>query len=243
MIKRFLLSLVLLAFAGYASAQSLVFEHEGEIVEAGTHYVIGDVNDMMELQFEVNVTNVSDNPFSVTCERVELVASGINYFCWGQCLSPDLSVGTIDRVEPGVPNLFSAHFMPIDEEGNLAPGSEIHVEYHFTIDGTDEEYVFDLHFKYSLESVVDYNNVDVFSNAYPNPANSTLSFNYNMPQDANNSYIAIFNMMGQEIIRENINVGGSRLDINVSDLTEGVYFYSLIVNNEKVKTNKFVISR
>ena len=50
-------------------------------------------------------------------------------------------------------------------------------------------------------------------------------------------------MMGQEVVRQNLNLGGSRADINVSNLNEGVYFYSLIVNNQTVKTNKFVVSR
>ena len=52
-----------------------------------------------------------------------------------------------------------------------------------------------------------------------------------------------FNMMGQEVIRQDVNVGGSRMSINVSDLTDGVYFYSLIVNNQTVKTNKLVVSK
>ena len=50
-------------------------------------------------------------------------------------------------------------------------------------------------------------------------------------------------MMVQDVIRQNLSVSGSRLDINVSDLTDGVYFYSLIVNNQAVKTNKLVISK
>ena len=46
-----------MTFAGYMSAQTLFFEHEGQPVEPGTYYVIGDINDMMELQFELNVIN------------------------------------------------------------------------------------------------------------------------------------------------------------------------------------------
>jgi hypothetical protein len=64
-----------------------------------------------------------------------------------------------------------------------------------------------------------------------------------MPFDAQSASVAIYNMMGQEVIRQDVNVGSSRLNINVSDLTDGVYFYSLIVNNQAVKTNKLVISK
>ena len=62
-------------------------------------------------------------------------------------------------------------------------------------------------------------------------------------QNVASASVAIYNMMGQEVIRQNVNVGESRLSINVSDLTDGVYFYSLIVNNKTVKTNKLVISK
>ena len=48
-------------------------------------------------------------------------------------------------------------------------------------------------------------------------------------------------MMGQEVVRQDIN--DSHVSINVSDLTDGIYFYSLIVNNETVKTNKLVVRK
>ena len=244
MMKKFLLSLALLTFAGYMSAQTLLFEHEGETIEAGSHYVIGDLNENKELQFEVQVINNSTEIIDVTCERVEIITSGINYFCWGQCLSPNLSINTLEGIEPGVSNLFSGHFMPMDQNsGEFIPGLELQVEYHFTIEGSEEEYVFDIYYKYSLESIADYNDVKVFSNAYPNPANNTVSFNYNLPYDVQSASVSIYNMMGQEVINQNLNIGGSRVDFNVSDLTEGVYFYSLIINNQTVKTNKFVVSR
>ncbi|MBR4155955.1 MAG: T9SS type A sorting domain-containing protein [Bacteroidales bacterium] len=242
--KKFLLSLVLLAFAGMASAQTLFFEHEGELAQPGKYSVVGPINDMMELAFEMNVINLGDADLNVVCDRVIKSENvGSNYFCWGSCMAPHVDSGSC-ITNPGVPALFSAHFMPIDENWEVVYGMEITIEYTFYDERNPEEkYVFEVYFKHSGESVVDYNNVEIFSNAYPNPANNVVSFNYNMPFDAQSASVAIYNMMGQEVVRQNVNVGGSRLDINVSDLTDGVYFYSLIVNNQTVKTNKLVISK
>ena len=248
--RKFLLSLVLIAMAGVASAQTLAFERlnhdmqvEG-IIEPGRFEVIGDINMMMEMSFDMNVTNLGDEAVTITCERVVTSPeAGSNYFCWGSCFSPQISQGDL-VLEPGMPNVFNAHFAPIDENWNPIVGTEITIEYHF-YERSGEHMVFEVYFKYdpTIDGVTDYNDVNVFSNAYPNPANNVVSFDYDMPFNAQTASVAIYNIMGQEVVRENINVGGSRLDINVSDLTDGVYFYSLIVNNQAVKTSKLVISK
>ncbi len=75
---------------------------------------------------------------------------------------------------------------------------------------------------------------------YPNPANDFVNFDVEM-QNVQSASIVIYNMMGQEVVRQYIK--DSHVSINVSDLTDGIYFYSLIVNNETVKTNKLVVRR
>ena len=243
--KKFLLSLVLLAVVSFASAQStLLFEHEGEVVEPQKFQVIGNVNDFMEMAFEMNVTNVTDTDLNIVCER-EILSStgGSNYFCWGACLGPNIDSGSF-LTNPGVPSIFSAHFMPLNENWELVEGLELSIKYHFYDERNPEDkYTFEVYFRYDVDAVEDYSSVEVFSNAYPNPASNVVSFDYNMPFDAQSASVAIYNMMGQEVIRQDVNVGGSRMSINVSDLTDGVYFYSLIVNNQAVKTNKLVVSK
>lgn len=238
MIKKLLLSLVLLVFAGYMSAQTLVFTQDGEPISPGTYYVIGDIDEMGELKFEMDVTNNGNEAVDIICEKVEIstVDNTLNYFCWGQCMGPNVFISQPVNMEPGIPTLFSAHFMP------NATGDEIHMEYHFYQEG-GEHFVFDVTFKYSLESVVDLNDTDVFSNAYPNPASNIVSFDYDLPSNVENAQVTIYNMMGQEVIRQDINGNAGKLDINISDLSEGVYFYSLIINNKTQRTNKLVIKK
>lgn len=247
--RKFLLSLVLVAMAGFASAQSLKFErlnHDGQVegeIQPGRFEVVGDINMMYELTFDMKVTNIGDEEVTITCERiVTSPEAGSNYFCWGSCFAPAISQGDL-ALAPADTSVFNAHFAPIDENWNPIVGTEITIEYHF-YERTGEHMVFEVYFKYDPTiGITDYNDVDVFSNAYPNPANNVVSFDYDMPFNAQTASVAIYNMMGQEVIRQDVNLGGSRLDINVSDLTDGVYFYSLIVNNQAVKTSKLVISK
>lgn len=255
--RKFLLSLVLLAFAGVASAQ-ITFErivnHESVgLVEPGRYEVFGNVDDAYELKFVMNVINNGSEAVSVTCEKtvISITDGAGNNFCFGNCFpdnvtTTEVTIDPISTMDPELPYYlyeFSAHFKPYDPETwELMPfGTKMTVQYTFTERG-GEPMTFEFYFEYNDESVEE-NFSNVFSNAYPNPATNVVSFDYNLPFDAQTASVAIYNMMGQEVIRQDVNVGGSRLDINVSDLTDGVYFYSLIVNNQTVKTNKLVVSK
>lgn len=242
--RKFLLSLVLVALAGFASAQSLEFEevHDyvptGVILQPGT-YDIFDATEWGEMVFEMNV--VADTDVSITCVReVSLITEGTgNNFCFGTCFGDNVSE-TERSLTAGMPEMFSAHFKPysdFDENGMpiMIPGAELKVTYTFTIRG-GEEYVFNLNFKYSPDAVEE-NYSAFFSNAYPNPASNFVNFDCEMQ----NATIAIYNMMGQEVIRQDVN--DSHVSINISDLTDGIYFYSVIVNGEAVKTNKLVVRK
>ena len=256
--RKFLLSLVLVALAGFASAQALVFEQTHNFqpvgpVEPGRFEIIADVNEMMELAFEMDVVNTTDETLSIICTREVIDSNSIagNNFCFGNCFGDATSETTVD-LTPGTPIAFSAHFKPYDPATweLLEPGAEMTVTYTFT-ERSLGEWKFEFYFKYDptagpydpifVEET--YSDVNIFSNAYPNPANNVVNFDYNMPASANSAAIAIYNMMGQEVIRQDVNVCGSQLSINVSDLTDGIYFYSLIVNNQLVKTNKLVVSK
>ncbi|MBO7286646.1 MAG: T9SS type A sorting domain-containing protein [Bacteroidales bacterium] len=228
-----------------AVVPALTFKFEGEAVEPGTINIVSDLNSAMEIQFDLHVINTTDADINVICEMTDDPNGvGSNYLCWGNCYMPGV-LEAENVVTAGGEGIFNGHCMFVDAEYQTLPeGSEIHMVYTFYDERNPEDkYTFNVNFKYQSDAIVDFNNVNVFGNAYPNPANNTVSFDYNMPFDVNSASVAIYNMMGQEVVKQDLNLAGSRADINVSDLNEGVYFYSLIVNNQTVKTNKFVVSR
>ena len=227
------------------ATSALTFKYEGEAVEPGTINIVSDINDSYEIQFDLDIINTTDADINVVAQMEDLTGIGMTYLCWGTCFMPGVFEAT-HSVAAGSEGIFNGHVMFMDaNSGEVLPvGTEVKMVYTFFDERNPEQtYTFNVNFKYQPESIVDYNSADIFSNAYPNPANNTVSFDYNMPYDVNSASVAIYNMMGQEVVRQDLNLGGSRADINVSDLNEGVYFYSLIVNNQTVKTNKFVVSR
>ena len=242
--KKFLLSLIIMVFAAQLSAQSLTFKFEGETVQPGTIDIVSDLNSSFEIQFDLHVINTTDVDMNVVCDMTDDSGIGSNYLCWGSCFMPGTLTAT-HTVAAGGEGIFNGHCMFVDADWNTLPiGTTIPMVYTFYDErNPDDKYTFNVNFTYQPDAIADFNAANVFSNAYPNPANNVVSFDYNMPFDVNSASVAIYNMMGQEVVRQDLNLGTSRVDINVSDLNEGVYFYSVIVNNQAVKTNKFVVSR
>ena len=225
-------------------APALSFKYEGETIEASTIDIVTNLNSSMEIQFDLHILNTTDAEINVVCEMEDNSGIGQNYLCWGTCFMPGI-LKAEHTLAGGEEGLFNGHCMFVDNDGNTLPaGTTINMVYTFyDKNNPEEKYVFNVNFTYEEDAIADFNSIDVFSNAYPNPANNVVSFDYNMPFDVNSASVAIYNMMGQEVVKQNLNLGSSRTDINVSDLAEGVYFYSLIVNNQTVKTNKLVVSR
>ena len=222
---------------------ALTFKYENKAVEPGTTIdIVSDLNSSMELVIDLDVINTTDADINVVLEMESDPSNPTqDYFCWGTCYMPGVLSGS-NTVNAGGEGIFNGHCGFYDTDWNALPvGSEAKITYTFYDErNQDVKYTFVVNFKYQPDAVEEINTI--FSNAYPNPANNTVSFDYEM-QNANSAAVAIYNMMGQEVVRQDLNLGGSRVDINVSDLNEGVYFYSLIVNNQTVKTNKFVVSR
>lgn len=78
---------------------------------------------------------------------------------------------------------------------------------------------------------------------YPNPFNPTTQIKYDV---AKASYVAIkvFDVLGNEvaqIVSGNLSAGKYSADFNASNLATGVYFYSLIVDGQKVDTKKLML--
>lgn len=237
--KKLLLSLTMMLAMFAASAQNFtVTEMEsGNVVENGASYVVyGLGNDWNEMQIEFNVT--PNENMRIVAKKIEnnVVEGSLNYFCFGQCLSPMVYADTV-QATGGEAMLFSAHYMA-DGDYTLLLGQEQSMTYElFNLANPDVKFVINVTFKYSLDGVEEVAAENVIS-AYPTPATDVINFDYNVNGSA---AIVIYNMMGQQVMRNEISGQNGTLSMNVSDLGSGVYFYSLVVNGRTEKSSKLVI--
>ena len=87
------------------------------------------------------------------------------------------------------------------------------------------------------------NGAKLFQN-YPNPTNGNTTIKYSLENNANVSF-EMMDVTGKVVLTSNEGDKGNgmhMLNVNTSELTAGIYFYSLIVNNHKM-TKKMTITK
>lgn len=241
--KKLFFALVLLISVFTLSAQKFrVVTTDGRVVENGeSFYVYGQGNAWGELAIEFGVEALEDVQLIAQKVEIQVVEGTYNMLCLDQCYAPSVYVSPVVNFAANETKDFSMHYQYENAIEDVA-GLEQIMEYYLYEEGSHDQFVINVTFKYSLDGIEDYNSAEVFSNAYPVPARDVVNFDYNFAS-SENAEVAIYNMMGQEVLRNSISGMSGKLSINVSDLTDGVYFYSLIVNGVVEKSNKLVIRK
>ncbi len=200
-----------------------------------------------EMIFNAILTNNGDDAdtIKITRRRIYQLENTIHYFCWGACFSPNNpdSVFMPEAflvIEAGASSdefAFVAHYTPNDEVGTSM------FEYTFyNKNDRDEKVVVVAKFVTTPDGVLDQLMANAhISDLYPNPATSYVSINYDLPAQVETASVKIMNILGSVVKNEVMNKNASNLRVDVSDLTNGVYFYSVIINNEVYKTKKLVV--
>ena len=80
----------------------------------------------------------------------------------------------------------------------------------------------------------------VLSNGYPNPANSQVTIGYSVPAGTDGT-IVIRDVLGSAKKTVRLDAASGKVSINTSDLSSGIYFYSLEVNGKTAQTKKLVV--
>ncbi len=78
------------------------------------------------------------------------------------------------------------------------------------------------------------------SEAYPNPVSTEFALNYHT-QTAAKSEIVIFDLCGKRIHETKLPDKDGTVKINAAQFKPGIYFYSLIVNNQTITTQKLIV--
>ena len=94
--------------------------------------------------------------------------------------------------------------------------------------------------KESIE--VDKNIAKLYQN-YPSPAYSMTTIPCVIPEKTRSAYIQVYNLMGVLVLKIPItSIGQNSIDVNTTELTNGVYMYSLIVDDCLIDTKRMVVA-
>ena len=94
----------------------------------------------------------------------------------------------------------------------------------------------------SSNLIVDMPHAVLYQNE-PNPFSERTVIKFELPDNTVNAYIYIFNMQGALVKQIPVNVGHSSIIINGSELTAGLYLYSLIVGGKEIDTKRMILTK
>jgi hypothetical protein len=80
------------------------------------------------------------------------------------------------------------------------------------------------------------------SSIFPNPATTVASIKYNM-NSAVDAKIVLCNVLGSVLGEYRLVKDANQLNIATSELTPGVYFYTLSINGSSMVTKKVIVKR
>lgn len=198
-------------------------------------------------EYDISVHNNTSNGMNIKIAREvinELTDLQFS-FCWGTaCFDPTVDTSANYQFVPangqtGETENLLADFYPKEKIGTAI------VKYTaYNMDMTEAQATVVLKYWASPEAI----NEDVMkggsiSDVYPNPASNNVSFDYQLTSKVNSAKIKIFNVLGSTVKEADIVGKDGKLSVNVSDLENGVYFYSVIINGEIYTTKKLIVRK
>jgi len=84
---------------------------------------------------------------------------------------------------------------------------------------------------------------DVFLSAVPNPANIDVTVNYKLPKDVVTGTLRVIDIMGRVMYKTEVINSLNQVYINAKEWANGMYYYSLIVDNQVIATKTIIINK
>ncbi|OFX17129.1 MAG: hypothetical protein A2033_09630 [Bacteroidetes bacterium GWA2_31_9] len=196
------------------------------------------------ISFTLRVANNSDYSKHIKVKKrvISSISGTSSYFKWVNENSPSsmvstdsLNIASIDTSSGS--NDFIGYFSPNGHEGT----SEIAYTFFDSNNLNDSVQII---LNYNITLGIENLNLNevAFSEPYPNPVKDNFSIDYNLIGNAI-AQIKIHNVLGSEILSKETSDKRGTIQFNTSNLSNGIYFYSVIINNKTIRTNKLVIYR
>jgi hypothetical protein len=239
--KKTILPLFLFLTIGFSiSAQNLTLSKNSAAVLNGDTITINGAA-MNVLQCLVDVSNNTAAEMSVKCRRSELsmIPGSTNSICWGgQCWPENISQTPDPTIIPAndTTSEFSGDYNPHGFEGISI------IKYRFfNMNNLNDSVILFAKFVATAVGVNESSDYLSISPAFPNPSDKAAYINYKLSVSDNNARIIVTDMVGNEVKRIAAEGKDGKARIDTYDMSEGIYFYSFILNNKVYYTKKLVV--
>jgi hypothetical protein len=188
--------------------------------------------------------NTSDKPITLIIRKVyeQIGSTQKKYFCIdNNCLDAKVE-DYILKVEPGqtVTNFYVALDAGLNQNESTVrylaynksnPNQSLEVDLNFNVEEKPDKATI-----YNSRHIVVYD-------VYPNPAVEIANLAYKLTSDQVKAKILVHNILGNIIGEYALSSLETLVRIKTEDLSPGIYFYTLYVENEGVMTRKLIVKK
>ncbi|MFL5765099.1 MAG: T9SS type A sorting domain-containing protein [Bacteroidia bacterium] len=248
--KRILTLLAVLSIKAFSYGQTIHIYDSGSDVTGDTIIVPIMAGDMDLNDLELHNTSSSKTYYKIN-RTIGMKDSCANiYYCTGtQCYSPNNATtwtpsGGADSISglailPSGPGTYgiAAHY---DACPTMCHDFWVLYRVYNTMTAGDTAKVTIM---YMCTSGIDENDQqEVSVAAYPNPASNFVSINYDVKNAFTSGRITITDMLGKQVNQLAVNGRQGTAKLDVSEMPAGIYFYSLIIDNNTMSTKKLIVT-
>lgn len=197
-----------------------------------------------QIKAPLSIKNTTQKPLVLLVRRAssQLGSTQKAFFCpSGDCQESGTEEITI-RLEPGQ----TLENFAIGLDAGLVPGVSS-VKYTVLNRSNPADYQ-DIELHFSVEEKPAKN--DIYSSrfitihdVYPNPVSDFAHIEYRLQHDQVKAKIIIHNILGSALSEYPLPYLETRVKIKADELTPGIYFYTLYLDNEGVMTRKLIVRR
>ncbi len=242
----FFISTFLLTSLTFGQGLVLLDTDENEVT-GDTLEIPGDA-DESPIQKIIFLRNDTDEDIHIMARRIDidLLSGTVNTFCWsGSCYDPGTDVSQVPMtLAPGQVSTeddFYVYYYPQGQEGSTVLEFEFFSENEGDFDTVRVTLVF---ITEQTTGIAGASNPSwSLSSPAPNPARDFTRFNYELPVGTRNASIVIRTITGSLVKETPLDPSASSLRIDTSSFRNGIFLYSLVLDDRVVVTQKFVVNR
>ena len=207
-------------------------------------------NPLFEEEVLFNVFNATGSVMNLDMEREEIatISRSSDYFMWNGNTTTATNAGTAQKTRANAPVSVDPRLVANKDfsiklylRADSVAGVAIY-KYSYT-DINDPSKTGSFFVKWTVDNITSINENKVESNfkLYPNPAQTNAMLNFNEVLNFDRQEVQLINILGEQVLVESIRKGVNSHDLNVENLPKGIYFVNVVINGERVNSNKLMI--
>ena len=224
-------------------AQNLTLRYSGGAINNGDTITYTSTDLHASFVSYMWVKNNSTAMIPVKVKKIELdtVPGSENYFCWTSCYLPQTYVSDTLHLAAGYTNKtnFSGDY---DAMGHAGKTRIMYVFFNDNDHNDSIAFVAE-YYAGSATGMASNQGVSAKANVYPNPAKNHITLDYHLSKLTDNVKFELRNILGSVVKEIKLqNLSGQR-KIDISGLQNGVYFYTIRIDDKVVISNKIIIQQ